>query len=288
MRCKNYYLLAIFAALSVLSVGLSACGGGGDKDAATLKVESELGELGNYISINDSEVKITKSEVTEDNEEYVLLQSNLAVSVNQSVACNYGNGFNMKAIVLDKDHNEIAPIGNFVLEVKTNYENDDYSYILNSGSTRAQFKEGGKKETWNDEAQAMWDKICKDGAYLLLKPYEEDAKYVEAANAGGSSSSLSSDDEEGDADNEELADSNSGDMDDFLDAYESYVDKYIATLKKASDGDMSALTEYAALLDEANEYGDKLSKASGSLTAAQLKRYTQIHEKMLKAASEIK
>ncbi len=284
MRRKKFLLLAI------LAVVLSACGGG-DKDVAALKVESELGELGNYISINDSEIKITKSEVTEEGTEYVVLQSNLSVSVNQSVASDYSSGFNLKAIILDKDQNEIAPIGSFDFEVKSEYYNDDYIYILNSGSTRAQLKEGGKKEDWNDETQALWDKICKEGTYVLLKPDYSSAKYIKIENAGGSSVSFGNDDNgeasEEDESTEEIAESNSENWDDFLNSYESYVDKYIAALKKASNGDMSALTEYASLLEEAQDYGDKLSKATGSLTAAQLKRYTQIHDKLIKAASEL-
>ena len=82
--------------------------------------------------------------------------------------------------------------------------------------------------------------------------------------------------------------SSSEDWDALLNSYEEYVDKYIAFLKKAKAGDMSALAEYPALMQKAQEYADKLEKAKGDeLTPAQMTRFNKIQMKMLEAAQQM-
>lgn len=75
------------------------------------------------------------------------------------------------------------------------------------------------------------------------------------------------------------------DWDKVLDAYENYVDRYIACLKRIASGDMDAMTQYAKLLEKAEELGEQLENASGSMTTKQVNRYTRINKKMLEAAA---
>lgn len=82
------------------------------------------------------------------------------------------------------------------------------------------------------------------------------------------------------------ASSGSEDWDQLLNSYEEYVEKYIKYLKKAAKGDLSALSEYPALMEKAQEYSEKLSKAHGELSTRQIMRMNEINAKMLKAASE--
>ena len=74
--------------------------------------------------------------------------------------------------------------------------------------------------------------------------------------------------------------------DKLLDEYEKYVDQYIKTYKKAMKGDMSALNEYVKLAEKAQKIADKLDKAEDEMSAAQLKRYAKITEKMLNALKD--
>ena len=73
-----------------------------------------------------------------------------------------------------------------------------------------------------------------------------------------------------------------------LDSYEEYVDNYISLLKKAANGDRSAMAEYPALMKKAQEFGNEMKNAQGSMSASQLARYTKISTKMLKAAQEMR
>ena len=90
-------------------------------------------------------------------------------------------------------------------------------------------------------------------------------------------------------DNEEPATTtkSSNNWDQVLNDYESYVDSYIKLLKKAKDGDMAAMAEYANMLEKAQSFSQKLEKAGDDLTAAQMARYTKITAKMTKAAAEM-
>lgn len=81
------------------------------------------------------------------------------------------------------------------------------------------------------------------------------------------------------------SDSSTGgeDWDELLDSYENFVDSYLTYIQKYKEGDVSAMTEYANALKEAQEYSEKISKVRSSLKPEQLKRYLKITEKMTKA-----
>ena len=57
--------------------------------------------------------------------------------------------------------------------------------------------------------------------------------------------------------------------------------------KKAKNGDVSALTEYAKMLEKAQSIGNKLERAKGDLTANQSARFLKIQQKLLNAASDL-
>lgn len=82
--------------------------------------------------------------------------------------------------------------------------------------------------------------------------------------------------------------STSGDVsiDEYLRAYEEYVDKYISLLKRASNGDMTALSEYPSMMSKANDLADKISKVQGSMTNSQVQRFIRIQQKIQDAAQK--
>lgn len=79
----------------------------------------------------------------------------------------------------------------------------------------------------------------------------------------------------------------SSEVDDMLNQYEKFVDKYISLVKKAAKGDVSAMADYASYMESAEELSDKLDKCAGSMNAAQTKRYMEITTKMTGAAADI-
>ncbi len=93
--------------------------------------------------------------------------------------------------------------------------------------------------------------------------------------------------EETSYDEEESASSNGEDWDALLDSYEEYVDSYISLLKKASDGDLNAMSEYADHLNKAQEFSKKLTDSTDEMTVSQVNRFNKITQKMLQAVQEM-
>ena len=88
-------------------------------------------------------------------------------------------------------------------------------------------------------------------------------------------------------DEEGPASSDGEDWDSLLDSYEEYVDMYISLLKKASAGDLSAVSEYADYLNKAQEFSKKLENSTDEMTVSQVARLSKITQKMLQAAQNM-
>jgi hypothetical protein len=72
-----------------------------------------------------------------------------------------------------------------------------------------------------------------------------------------------------------------------LKSYEDYIDKCIKLAKKASSGDISAISEYAGILEKAEELQTQLEKASGDLSAAQASKLLKLQTKLANAAASM-
>ena len=79
----------------------------------------------------------------------------------------------------------------------------------------------------------------------------------------------------------------SKEWDEALDEYEEFIDNYIKFMKKAKDGDLSAITEYGKLLISINELGEKFNNANDDLSASQMSRYVSLQAKFLDGALSI-
>ena len=286
MRKFNYLL-----GITMLGI-FASCGGGskGGSNSVTLIVEPELGELSDFISISDTEVNVKLIDDKEDGNDVKSIVSSIAINVKKGVASDYS--FGLDVAVLDENHIEISSLPNYSIDSKWDTENSPYTQILYAGNTRAQMNETQDAEDWDEEAQQIWDKIRTQGKYIVVKPAWSSAKFVpyNSASSNYSSSSESSDDEIeiASVDTEDEIETSSStsdeDFDEFLAAYEKYIDKYIALMKKAKDGDYSAMADAASLMSDAPEYGEKLQKMSGNLTPSQLAKFQKLQQKLLSAA----
>ena len=106
---------------------------------------------------------------------------------------------------------------------------------------------------------------------FLFKNNDTQVKYTTSSNVTTTSSTSKS----------------GNNWDSVLDDYEEYFDQYVKLLKKAKNGDVSALTEYAKMLEKAQSIGNKLERAKGDLTANQSARFLKIQQKLLNAASDL-
>jgi len=76
--------------------------------------------------------------------------------------------------------------------------------------------------------------------------------------------------------------------DKFLEDYEDYVDSYLKLYEKAKKGDQSAVAEYPALMQKANDLQQSITEAQqdNKLSAEQLTKFANIQNKMLQAISK--
>ena len=58
-------------------------------------------------------------------------------------------------------------------------------------------------------------------------------------------------------------------------------------MKKAANGDASAMAEYPALMQKAQEYSEKMSGVQGDMSASQWARYMKITKKLTAAAQNM-
>lgn len=277
-----------YLSFAVLLLCLASCGKG-DENSVTLKVETELGPLADYIKVTDQEVVVKMSDEKEDGADCKVITSSLALEVIKSVASNHS--FYFDVVVLDKDHVEIGTLPYFNIESISDYDNGDLTNVLLAGSLRAQMKDSDKVAEITPEDQEEMNKIFKEGVYIVIKPNDPNAKFEEYKGKSSSAEVVESSDDTI-AEDEDIAvsssSSSSQDWDAMLDSYEEYVDNYISLLKKAANGDKSAMAEYPALMKKAQEFSNEMKNAQGSMSASQLARYTKISTKMLKAAQEMR
>ena len=164
-----------YLSFAVLLMCLASCS---EENSVTLKVEAELGELANYIKLTDQEVVVNMSdEKDDDGVDCKVITSSLALEVTKSVASNYSMDFDVE--VLDKNHVKIGTLPHFEIEEGYDYDNGDLSNYLYAGSVRAQMKRRTKVAKLTPEDQEKWEKILKEGAYILIKPGYSDAEYAE-------------------------------------------------------------------------------------------------------------
>lgn len=295
-----------YLSIAVLVVSLASCAGG-DENSVTLKVEAQLGPLTDYIKVKDQEVVVTMMDEKVDGEDCKVISASLALEVTKSVASDTYYSFDVE--VLDQNHVKIGELPDFRIESTYDYDND-LSNVLHAGTVRAQMKMSravakltpDEQEAW----EKKWEKICKEGVYIVIKPnYSSTAKYAEY---NGKSSKTEDEEAQTDTELTESSDStivedktednetafggsssSSEDWDAMLDSYEKCADKLIPYLKKAPKGAKAstALKECASLMNEADNLYLEMA-FNTKMTTSQRKRFTEITNKIQKAGAHLK
>lgn len=87
---------------------------------------------------------------------------------------------------------------------------------------------------------------------------------------------------------DEVSSESSEDIDELLADYEQYYDSYIKMIRKANKGDVTALADYADMLQKLQEIGNKIENVKGDLDSKQLAAFNRIQNKLMKAAQEMR
>ena len=264
MKLLNYF------GIVTLAIIMLACGGKKvqendeerteNENEVTLKVESQLGELGEFISTISEDV-VLKLEEQDFTEDWYYVKGAITFDVPNSFTSS--KEVYLKLSVLDKDHVKITEMDWVKLPVTK--KNGDY--VLFKGNIIGELQDFFSPQKVDKD----WRNIKEKGAYALLTPYYENADYslysIQVSR--------------------ESEDSGNDNWDRLLDQYEGLVNKYISMTKKLKNGDYEAMTESPQLADKAEELDLKFKNAEDEMSSSQWKRYMDLNTKMAKAMKDL-
>ena len=274
---KKIQLLASATLAICLVFIMSSCGAKDAPDKATLKIEADLGELGEYIKIIDKEVIIKQAFETKDNENYLDISSSIALEVTKSVASDEPFGFAVE--ILDEDHIKLTDLHPYGIKDSGYSFSGNLSHILLAGKNRANMKINEKfdenKES-DKKALEILEEVLSKGVYLVIKPYYGNAKYAEYKEDGSDETNKGNISE-------------TSDLDNLLDSYEEYVDKSIELAEYIAKGEDISADDYKDLMNQGIEFSKKITKAQadGTISTSQLNRYNELTAKMAEASLEL-
>lgn len=279
-----------YCAIAIMAVCLAACGGKKNsestdeeevkKEPIVLNPETTKikGDLGDYFEV------VEKEYTTDGIVSVEVKRTDVAFSFNldgvepygysgQSVKGNAGFGIE----VLDENGNVIEKAAATTGGLGGMYSHDDMKEAL-------KLKAG-------ETATVRWSLSLRSDQKPVK--FRLTSAYEAKDNSSSSSSSSSSYSDDDDDDNDSYSSSSSSssgsqDWDALLNSYEQYVNKYISYMKKASNGDMSAMADAPALMSKAQDVASKMEGAKGEMSASQWARYTRILAKLNKAAMEMR
>ncbi|MDD3124388.1 MAG: hypothetical protein PHV24_00945 [Candidatus Kapabacteria bacterium] len=264
---KKIYLNSIIALIAIL-----LCSCGSSEKELTLKNYSTKvgGDLANYLEVVEGSYKLAMV-----NGE-LILTAKFKVIVPLDENAEYEK---IEAELLDESGMPLAGVGNFELQYE---DKDKVLSALRSGSGEFAVQMQYFGNCTPEEALKIAMKSAKSFSVTTTADVYDGTPSTVTDN----DTDLESTDEEQESENVEH-ESSGRNWDQVLSDYESYTDKYIRLLKKAASGDLSAATEYASMLEEAQSLQESLSDAEGELTSAQLKRFAQIQNKLVRAANNM-
>lgn len=268
MKVLNYF------GVGALVIIMMACGGKKVQDEeekrtdneneVTLTVESQLGELGEYISTVSDNVTL-KLEEQEYAKDWYFVKG--AISFNVINSFTSSKEIILNVAFLDKDHVKIIA-GEERITLPFTKKNG--GYVLFRGNAIGELQANFSQKN----VDVDWKKIKENGKYILLTPHYEEAEYALYTNQPAAISS-------------ETDDSGNANWDRLLDQYESLVNKYRSLTNKLKNGDYEALADGMQLADKAEELDLKFQNAEDEMSSSQWKRYMDLNMKMAKAMKEL-
>ncbi len=277
---KSFISMSIIAGIMLVSSTiLSSCSGSNKNSSENTKDTIRL-EYEEYYSNGD-----LKSIVSFANNEYISVDGKLTITLepnyrlelcmaDRKISIDAYNKYEVEFVFMFLDN-----MGNIVTTETSMMDlTKVYTYSVNQDDLRISLDNLSGIET---AKKILLETNLKEKAAAYSSSSSSSSS--ESSNESSSDSFGSSDNESNETSEESTSASNT-DWDEVLDEYEKYIDQYIALAKKAEAGDMSALAEYPSFLEQAQTTNEKLTKAKGEMSAAQLARYTKITSKMASAA----
>lgn len=140
------------------------------------------------------------------------------------------------------------------------------------------------KDQSADETELTNKSLASDIAEIS----DEKESIIESSN---SENDHDADEESDSAEEETVIASNSSkgseNWDALLKSYEDYIDHYVVLMKKAKNGDLNAIAQYAEYMQKATDLQEKIENAQGDLSISQSAKFLKLQSKLLKTITEI-
>lgn len=277
-----------YLTIAIVAICLASCGGKKNSEETeeivlTPETTQIKGDLGDYFEVVEKEYTVTNDfgdmvsiEVKRTDTDYSFDLKGVEPYGTYGKGVTGNAGFGIE--ILDEKGNVIEKVAATASGLGGMYSSDDMKEAL-------KLKAG---ETGTVRWSFHFDSDKKPAKFRLTSAYEEvDSSDWDSDSSSSSDDESSSSDDDDDTDSYSSSSSGSQDWDALLNSYEEYVDKYISYMKKAAKGDMSALAEYPALMEKAQEFSKKMENAQGDMSASQWARYMKITNKMTQAAANM-
>lgn len=276
-----------FVLMALVSLVLASCGGGGNVSEVKLSPASDrtcYGDLQPYLELYDCEYTLKKLEEYKSWGGEMFSKMEL-VGAFGSLSSVDLSSLSISFTLLDENEMPINDKCTITGDWWQKHFSDAVISGLQNGKEKIVFSVVTEYSGNSPVNREEWAEIVKKAKYVSIS-----ASSASFANKNSLSYVDKVDeyvDDDSDVENVGVVVSSSTDWDDVLDEYQEYVDKYISLMKKASNGDLSAMTEYVTFMEKAEKLSDKLDKAESEMTSAQLKRYVEITQKMTNAAIDM-
>lgn len=304
MIMKRLFNLLFLLGGLLTFMGFISCSNDGIEEIQ-VKVEDKVecpGDLKPYIKLSKGDYTLKKLKSYKSLGGDKLSHIQLTVSFESVKSVEITDNLELILSIVDENYNQVNSKSKFKIDLWSSEAKSTIVSGLKSGEGKFSISISTEDAGVGDPVDAdEWDEIKTKGKYIVIssskasltenqeledyygKMFEENPP----SESEGELGPMPHGDSESDYDVSEDTSDNNVDFDTWLDSYEEYVDKYIAFMKKAKNGDASAMSEYPRLLESANKFSSKISSAKGNLSPSQWSRYMKIQQKMLQAAQNL-
>ena len=297
--------LFVFCIAFMAFLGFYGCSSDGADEiivSVVDKVECP-GDLKPYLHLSKGDYTLKKLKSYKSLGGDKLSHMQLTISFESIKAVEITDDIKLILSIVDENYNQVNNKATFTIDMWSKKVQETIISSLKSGEGRFSISISTEDAGVGDPIDAdEWSEIKNKAKYVVvssskakLTENQEDLNYYEKlfednlhndgeADSDGMTSHEQGDYEDYDANNQS---SGSTSWNELLDSYEKYVDKYIAFMKRANNGDMSAMSEYPKFLQSAQDLSEKLQNAQGDMSPSQWSKYMKIQQKMINAAQKM-
>ncbi len=252
---------------------LGSCSGPSEREVTAKDVEIS-GLANKYLKVVDGSYKFTNN----GNDAFITVKFELKKKPSEKICQDYVyGGFRINAT---GESGEIFNTGVYGFKTEDNDVNKIID-LINTGDIGAKKSISFKWDYYGvskDDGKPIFNKatsfeVIDDRTFIFCSEKEKETTTISSDNNNSSSTTKET--------------GNSEDWDAVLKSYENYIDQYIKLMKKAQNGDMDALTEYAKMMENATELSEKMSNAGDDMSASQMAKYMKLQTKLANAAADM-